>query len=71
VNSHVFTHVLCKDSFNTASQYNAAIAADTSIGYTCTATAPTYDYDFCTNQPGKDSYLNYYNKGKKVTCDEK
>lgn len=71
VNANTFSHVLCKDSFNTAEQYQAAIAADTGLGYTCLTTAPTYDYDFCTNQPGKDSYLTYYNKGNKVTCDEK
>lgn len=71
VNSHTFSHVLCKDSFNTTQQYEAAIAADTALGYTCYAAAPTYDYDFCVNQPGKESYLNYYNKGKKVTCNEK
>ncbi|MCW5908917.1 MAG: hypothetical protein KIS94_13720 [Chitinophagales bacterium] len=71
VNNHTFGHVLCKDSFNTTQQYEAAISADTSLGYTCFATAPTYNYEFCVNQPGKESYLNYYNKGKKVTCDEK
>jgi hypothetical protein len=71
VNNNTFGHVLCQDSFNTPEQYQAAIAADTGLGYTCVSTASTYDYDFCTNEPGKDSYLNYYNKGKKVTCNEK
>ncbi|MFN8323021.1 MAG: hypothetical protein U0T74_10220 [Chitinophagales bacterium] len=71
VNSNVFSHVVCRDSFNTVTEYNNAISADTGLGYICLPTASTYDYDFCVNQPGEESYLNYFNKGKKVTCNEK
>lgn len=71
VNANVFSHVLCRDSFNTVAEYNNAIAIDTGFGYSCLSSAPTYDYDFCVNQSGEESYLNYFNKGKKVTCDEK
>ena len=71
VNTNTFSHVLCRDSFNTENQFNAAISVDTGLGYTCAATAPTYQYDFCSNQAGEDSYPNYFNKGKRVTCDPK
>lgn len=71
VNSNIFSHVVCRDSFNTVSEYDNALAADTGLGYICTSTAPTYNYDFCVNQSGEESYLNYFNKGKKVTCNEK
>ncbi|MFN8298573.1 MAG: hypothetical protein U0T75_05655 [Chitinophagales bacterium] len=71
VGSNNFSHTLCRDSFNTEAEYNAAIATDTAAGYTCGSTAPTYSYDYCVNQPGEESYQNYFNKGKKVTCDEK
>lgn len=71
VGSNVFTDVICRDTFNTVAQYEAAIAADTGLGYVCTSTAPTYDYDFCTNQAGKEPYPSYFNKGNKVTCNEK
>lgn len=71
VNNHTFSHVLCNDSFATNTAYKAAISADTSAGYTCLSTNPTYDYSFCVNQPGKDAYPIYYNKGGRATCDEK
>lgn len=66
-----FTNTYCVDSFNSAAEYNAAIAYDTTIGYTCAATTPSYNYDFCVNQPGAETYPNYFNKGNKATCDEK
>ncbi len=71
VGGNVFSETLCRDSFNTVAQYNAAIAADTGLGYVCSATTPTYDYQFCTNQAGKEPYPSYFNKGNKVTCHEK
>ena len=71
VSSHTFTETFCVDSFNTTAEYNAAIAHDTSIGYACAATTPSYSYDFCVNQPGEEQYPNYFNKGKRATCDEK
>lgn len=71
INSHTFTHVLCKDSFSTDATYQQAISADTAQGYTCTGTNPTYSEDYCVNKPGDESYINYYNKGKRVTCNEK
>ena len=71
VGSNNFNHLLCRDSFNTVAQYNAAIAADTGLGYVCSPTTPTYDYDFCVNKPGEESYPSYFNKGNKVTCNEK
>lgn len=64
-------HTLCVDSFGTKSEYDAAITADTSVGYVCNATTPTYDYDFCVNQPGEKSYPGYFNRGQRATCDEK
>ncbi len=71
VNGHAFSETLCIDSFGSKAEYEAAITADTSIGYTCTTTAPTYNYDFCSNQPGKETYPNYFNQGNRSTCDEK
>lgn len=71
VGGNVFRDVICRDTFNTVAEYNAAIAADTGLGYVCTPTTPTYDYEFCVNNPGKDSYPAYFNKGNKVTCNEK
>lgn len=71
INSHTFTQTLCVDSFNSVTEYNAAIAHDTAIGYTCAATNPTYSYDFCVNQPGEKTYPDYFNRGNKATCNEK
>ncbi len=71
INSHTFTQTYCVDSFSSTAEYNAAIAHDTAIGYTCATTTPTYDYTFCVNQPGSESYPSYFNKGKRATCDEK
>ncbi len=71
VNSHVFAHSYCKDSFNTAQQYNAAISADTARGYYCGSIPATYNYDFCTNQAGEQPYPSYFNKGKRAKCDAK
>ena len=71
VGGNVFRETLCRDSFNTVAQYNEAIAADTGLGYVCVPTTPTYDYEFCTNQAGKEPYPSYFNKGNKVTCNEK
>jgi hypothetical protein len=71
VSGRAFSETLCIDSFGSKAQYDAAIAADTAIGYTCAATTPTYDYDFCSNQPGKNSYPSYFNQGGRSTCDEK
>ena len=65
---HTFSQVLCRDSFGTDAQYNAAIAADTSIGYTCTATTPTYKYDFCVNKPGEEDYPSYFDHGGRAPC---
>jgi hypothetical protein len=71
VGGHDFSHTLCVDSFPSQNEYQAAIAQDTTIGYTCVSTTPTYDYDFCVNQPGEKSYPSYFNRGQRATCDEK
>lgn len=71
INSHTFTNTYCVDSFATKAQFDAAISADTAIGYTCAETAPTYEFDYCANQAGKESYLNYFNKSNRATCNEK
>lgn len=71
VNSNTFSHVLCKDSFATTADYNAAISADTGLGYICNSIAPTYTYDFCVNKPGEENYINYFNRGNRLTCTEK
>ncbi len=71
ISGHTFTETYCVDSFTSAAEYNAAIAHDTAIGYTCGATTPSYSYDFCVNQPGEETYPNYFNKGNRATCDEK
>ncbi|MES2620726.1 MAG: hypothetical protein V4615_07735 [Bacteroidota bacterium] len=69
--TQIFTHTLCNDSFSNQLQYQAAISSDTSIGYSCVAAASTYTYDFCVNNPGKETYSDYFNKGNKIKCDEK
>ncbi len=66
--SHVFSQVICRDSFGTDAQYYAAIAADTMLGYTCTAGASTYKYDFCVNKPGEESYTSYFDHGGRSPC---
>lgn len=71
VNSNVFTHTLCTDSFDTQAAYNAAIAADTGLGYTCLASSPTYEYEFCSTKEGEEQYLNYFNRGNRLKCTEK
>lgn len=71
VGSNTFSHVLCKDSFETTTDYNAAIAADTGLGYSCNSIAPTYTYDFCVNKPGEENYVNYFDRGNRLTCTEK
>lgn len=68
INNRTFSKTLCIDSFATKAQYDAAIATDTSIGYVCNSTTPTYQYDFCSNQPGKDSYPGYFDQGGRSTC---
>ena len=66
---HVFSQVLCRDSFGTDAAYNAAVTADTSQGYICTATTPTYTFDFCENQPGvKVGDTSYYDHGGRAPC---
>jgi len=66
---HVFSQVLCRDSFTSDAGYNAAYAADTSQGYVCTATSPTYTYTFCENQPGvKDGDTSYFDHGGRAPC---
>jgi hypothetical protein len=67
-NGHTFTQVLCNDSFSTTSEYNAAIAADTSLGYRCTTTTSTYNYDFCVNKPGEQDYPAYFDHGGRAPC---
>ena len=70
-NGHTFSKVLCRDSFGTDAQYNAAIAADTLQGYICTATASTYKYDFCVNKPGEENYPSYFDHGGRAPCTPK
>ena len=65
---HVFSQMLCQDSFNTVAAYDSAFAADTSIGYICVATAPTYVYNFCVNKPGEEDYPAYYDHGGRAPC---
>ena len=67
-NSHVFSQVICRDSFGTDAEYYAAIAHDTVLGYTCTAGASTYKYDFCVNKPGEESYTSYFDHGGRAPC---
>mgnify|MGYP003353167433 CR=1 FL=1 len=62
---HTFTHTLCKDSFANDVLFQAAVNNDSTAGFACLATAPTYTYDFCSNQPGEQTYTNYFNKGKR------
>ena len=71
ISGHTFTKTLCTDSFSNTAAYKAAITQDSAIGYTCTSTASTYNYDYCANQSGSKSYLDYFNKGNRVTCNEK
>ena len=67
-NGHVFSQVLCRDSFNSDAAYNAAMAHDTTLGYTCSATTPTYSYDFCVNKPGEENYTSYFDHGGRAPC---
>lgn len=67
-NGHVFSQVLCRDSFNSDAAYNAAMVHDTTLGYTCSATAPTYSYDFCVNKPGEENYTSYFDHGGRAPC---
>ena len=66
--NHVFTQVLCRDSFNTDADYNAAFTKDTAFGYICTATTPTYTYNFCVNKPGGEDYTAYFDHGGRAPC---
>jgi hypothetical protein len=69
INGHVSTQVLCRDSFADDGAYNAAYTADTGMGYICTATASTYTYDFCENQPGvKNGDTSYFDHGGRAPC---
>jgi hypothetical protein len=70
-NGHVFSQVLCRDSFSTDAAYNAAVANDTSLGYVCSATAPTYVYHFCVNKPGEANYPGYFDHGGRAPCTAK
>ena len=67
-NGHTTTQVLCRDSFGTDAQYNAAVATDTGFGFVCTATASTYKYDFCVNKPGEEDYTSYFDHGGRAPC---
>jgi hypothetical protein len=71
VNSHTFLDTLCNDSYNNLPEFETAITFDTATGYVCNEMPSTYSYDFCVNKPGEEDYPNYFNKGKKVKCDEK
>jgi hypothetical protein len=71
ISNHAFTQTICRDSFATEASYQAALAADSADGYVCTATSPTYSRDYCVNQPGDKSYLDYYNQGGRATCTPK
>lgn len=71
VNNQLFADTLCNDDFNTPQQFADAIANDTAAGFTCNTMPSTYSYEFCVNNPGAEEYPNYFNKGKKVKCDEK
>ena len=65
---HVFSQVLCLDSFSTQAAYDSAFVKDTLLGYKCTATAPTYVYDFCVNKPGEEDYTSYFDHGGRAPC---
>ena len=67
----VATQVICTDSFSSIPAFNAAIAADSALGYVCTATTPSYNKNFCSNKPGDQDYLNYYNQGGTAVCTAK
>ena len=71
INNHTFTNQYCRDSFDTDNAYQAAVSHDTANGYTCASAPSTYKYDFCVNKPGDEQYQNYFNQGKKSTCNEK
>lgn len=71
INANSFSKTICSDSFSTANAYQSAISADTAAGYTCLSSSPSYNREFCTNEPGEESYQNYYNQGKRVVCEPK
>jgi hypothetical protein len=66
----VIQFTLCRDSFASDQQFQAAISADSALGYFCTATTPTYNESFCSNKPGEAYFPSYYNRGGRVTCVE-
>ena len=69
---HALTHVLCNDSFSTTAEYNAAIANDSSGGFVCVSSTPSYSHDFCVNKPGdEEHYVNYWNEGGRAVCTAK
>jgi hypothetical protein len=61
---------LCQDSFASNQQFQAAIAADSALGFVCRAAASTYNESFCTNKPGEAYFPGYYNRGGRVNCVE-
>jgi hypothetical protein len=67
----VSTKVVCSDSFSSIPAFDAAIAADSALGYVCTATASAHNKNFCSNKPGNQDYLNYYNEGGTANCTAK
>lgn len=71
VGSNSFSQVLCSDSFDNQANYQAAITASQSAGYTCSKTESTYSFNYCISKDGDEFYQNYFNKNKRVTCDEK
>jgi hypothetical protein len=65
------TNLLCKDAFNSNDDYQKAIFNDTSAGFICPYTNPTYTHDFCVGKSGEQSYPEYWNKGGRAECDPK
>ena len=49
----VSTQVICTDSFSSISAFNAAVSADSAMGYVCTATTSAYNKSFCSNKPSR------------------
>lgn len=68
---HIDSILHCKDWYNSDVDYLKAISADTAARLKCVATKPTYQYDFCSTQPGQDKYPNYFDKGGRAECDPK
>lgn len=55
----------------TREEYLLAIEYEVDGGATCTAHAPTYNFDFCINKSGSGAYPDYFDRGGRAPCVEK